>query len=461
MTLINGEPSQSVSFVYQVTAKRPLSPGEYPLPRGQIVIEGNAFNLESPKITIEASPAGRRKGPVDFAQVVENLSPFEGEQLTYRCELVSSADISNALLEETTLPSFFREDFPEQKQVVRRVSNSRVFSVREAIYPNKVGEITIPQRSLTAKVKVPANSQEKWGALFDDLWTDVFDDFNFKPIKITAQEVKLNVRPLPPKSAEFSGYTPVGKTTVTAKMDRAEIKAGETALIEVEVQSEGNLKPLEFDFSKILPKHLRVYPERAEVVNTLKDERVIQKKYFRAAIVPEYGGNYQIASPRINYFDPKTGEYQVAQTGIYNLIVGGTAPPKETPEVAPTAITPEISPIPENRSIAAPVLESGQVGISRRWFSIFFATLLIFVLVNLCTQSPKLAVENSRNAKDILRELKNLDWKLDAKTRRELAVSLDQNSDRIISLIDRVNFSSSDIRPQSIADLEAALKELQ
>lgn len=463
MTIRNGDPSQSVSFIFQVQAKRQLAPGEYLLPKSQVEIDGKFYQIEQLSIRIEAAPKVSRKGPLDFIQIVDNFAPYEGEQVTYRSELVSGAEISDAVLEETTLPSFFREDFPEHKQVVRRVSNSRVFSVREAIYPNKTGELEIPERGLSAKVKVQADSRRQWGEFFDDLWTDVFDEFNFKPIRVVAPSLKLNVRPLPLKPAGVSGYTPVGTTTVKSRLDKAELRAGESGILEILVESEGNLKPLEFDFSKILPSNFRSYPERPESENILNGERVIQRKLFQAAIIPEYGGQFEVMEPVVYFFDPKSESYQKALGEKLTLIVAGPAPAKKAElgvnlSSEKTEILPE--PILENE----PQLPSRAlriVGVSRRWFSVFLAVILITALMKFWSKMPPSTIPVKRDFNKILAQLRASQWALSGSLREELKASRPSDFENIIALIDRVNFSTPALRAQAISELENFLKDIK
>lgn len=461
MTIRNGDPSQKVSFIFQMQAKRELAPGQYFTPKGQIAVNGSFYQIEQLSVLIDAAPTVSRKGPLDFVQIVDNLSPYEGEQLTYRSELVSSAEISDAVLEETTLPAFFREDFPEHKQVVRRVSNSRVFSVREAIYPNKIGQIEIPARALSAKVKVQGNSRRQWGEFFDDLWTDVFDEFDFKPIRITAPALKLDVRPLPVKPTGVNGYTPVGKTTIQSHLDKSELRAGESAILEILVESEGNLKPLEFDFSKLLPANVRVYPEQAESENVLNGERVVQRKHFEAAIIPEFGGLFELSAPVIYYFDSKLENYQKAQGEKLTLVVAGPAPPaktsKEVVESSSEAAEPLPEPIIENES-ELPNRALLIVGISRWWFAVIFAVILLSVLFNYWHKMPRSTIPVKRDFNKILGQLRDNEWALSGNLRQELQVSRPGDSEKIITLIDRVNFSTPSLRPMAIVELEEYLK---
>jgi hypothetical protein len=463
MNIVNGDPSQSVAFVYQVQAKRQLPPGEYYLPKGQIEVDGKFYPIQPQRIQLEAAPKVSRRGPLDFAQVVDNLAPYEGEQLTYRSELVSSAELSDAMLEETTLPSFFREDFPEHKQVVRRVSNSRIFSVREAIYTNKSGEVEIPERGLSAKVKVQESAREKWGSFFDDVFTDVFDEFNFKPVRITAPALKLNVKPLPPKPSGVTGYTPVGVTTVKTHIDKAELRAGESAVLEVLVESEGNLKPLEFDFSKILPKNVRAYPEKAESENVLNGEKVVQRKHFQAAIIPEFGGQFELSAPSVFYFDPGLLNYQKAQGSKLTLIVSGPAPKVTAEPIAPASVEPTQAPeeITEAEQRSLPSATLLRIGLSRRCFSIFFAVFLISVLVKIWTSFEQVSAPVKRDFNKIVTELRANDWALSNILRGEIKISRPADSEAIIELIDRINFSTPELRSKSVAVLENYLRGLK
>jgi hypothetical protein len=471
MKLVNGDPSQSLSYIYQVTAKRALAPGVYYLPEGKLEINGNTYAVDKLEVSIVLTSKAVRRGPVDFAQLIENLSPYEGEQLTYRSEIVSSTDITDAILEEIALPEFFREEFPEQKQIVRRVSNSRVFSIREAIYPKHTGELIIPPRSLNAKVRVQAEEQH-WGEFFDDIWGDVFDNFSYKQARFTAPALKLQVKPLPQKPKGVTGYIPTGKTSVIMNLDRTELKAGETALLEVVVESEGHLKPLDFDFAKIVSGDVKFYPDKADTEKVLKGDRLFQRKTFHAAIVPEYGGSYKVAGPEVYFFDPHSGAYQVSRAESISLLVSGSARPKTTEP------TPEVKDKLPNVDVVSPVNRGketqlvfspppsllSKIHLSRR---VFFGLLLLILFFSSATALLKAPPSTAKQAdlSDLLPTLRGQNWTLKetdiAALKSLVEASEVKERGRLRELLERVEYGPQALRLEAEQELTNFLKGYQ
>jgi len=346
MTIVNGDPVMSVSFLFRVVPRNGLTPGKYPLPRAVMLLGGKRYPIDTGSIEVGARKpvAANPKSSVSFVQLVDNDEPYEGEQLLYRCEIVANTEITGAVLGETTLNGFFRESFGDKKQIIRRIANSsaHVYSIREALYANQPGALEIPARTLEAKVRSStAAPRRQWGDFFDDLWSDVFDDFSFVQRRFTADAVPLKVKPLPPKPPDAAGYIPVGSTAVRVKLDKTNLRSGESALLSVLVESEGSLRPLEIDLERMLPSQLKGYPEKPQFETQLINDRVVQRKMFVVSIVPEYGGSFNLGPFRVHYFDPKAGAYSLASTEPIRLTVEGDAAPKVAP--------PDKAPVPEVR----------------------------------------------------------------------------------------------------------------
>ncbi len=463
--IVNGDPSQTLSFLYQVTPSSQLSPGQYQLPEGTIRVAGQTYTVGNNTVLIEATPTAQRKGPVDFVQMVPNLSPFEGEQLTYRAELLTSTDVSDAVIEEIALDDFFREEFPEQKQVVRRVSNSRVISIREALYPSHPGEARIPSRALTAKIRERRQTRSLLGSAFDE-FEELIESWDYKPARFTAPELKLNVRPLPPKPSGVSGYIPVGKTEISLSLDKTELQAGETALLELTVESEGNLKPFDINLAKFLQlPNLKIYPEKPEIDKNLVNDRVIFRKIFRAAIVPEYGGAYELPAPKVTFFDPKEEIYKQSSSDGASLVVGGPkAPEREPASEEPETVTeePSVPPTAEFREFATPPWLATHIGISQRAFLLF---LLIPVIAlpayGLIKSSSKASRE--KTFAEVLAGLRANNWNFEEGDLELLHQSATREGitdiSQLESLMNRVQYAPNAARAEAEGALKAYLQE--
>jgi len=323
MTIVNGDPTSAVTISFKITPKSKLPVGTYKLPGGVVKVGGEQLKFEGVDLVIGNSlKAGQSS--VDFVQIVDNLEPYEGEQLLYRCEILTKSEIANAVLEEVTLDGFFRENFPENKQTVRKVQNARVFSIREVVYPNRDGALQIPERGLSAKVRV--KSQANTDDLFSDIWSNVFDEFSFKPRRFIAEPLQIKVRPLPPRPGWVQGYVPVGSTKVDVALDRQSLKSGESARLTITFRSEGNLRPLELNLPS--PEHLKSYPEKPTIVIETEGDKIIQVKSFIFNLIPEYGGLFQVGAVEIPVFDPVSGEYHSLKSLPKNLVVEGEKIPE-------------------------------------------------------------------------------------------------------------------------------------
>jgi hypothetical protein len=368
LSIINGSPSASLMLQFLVQFRRNLRPGNYRLPDGVVTVGGKPFSFRGPELRIIEPVAG--DSPVEFLQIVDNLSPFEGEQVLYRCEILAKTEISNAVLENTNLEGFFREEFPTDKQTSRVISGSRakVFSFREAIYPSRSGELEVPPRGLAGKIK-KRGKRRGWGSgpdMFDDLWSSFVDEFTFESRRFVAPALKLNVRPLPPGP---KGYVPVGKTSFEAGIEKTQLRSAESVKLVVTVSSQGNLRPLNFVLTP--PADIKSYPEKPELETEVEGDRIIQRKTFSFNLVPEFGGEFELSGLGVTYFDTESEQYQVAQAAPIKLTVLGEKRVDQPDSVV--VRTEERGPLPE--LFGREVLDSG-VTLSRSRMLLLLALIL-------------------------------------------------------------------------------------
>jgi hypothetical protein len=177
--------------------------------------------------------------------------------------------------------------------------------------------------------------EEVWPLLNSDLQQTVRET-------VTAPALTLEVQPLPPPPAPGLAYIPVGPTTVRASVDKTVVKQGEGVTLTVEVESEGNLRPYELPLGEL--QGFKVYPEKPSLATEVKEGRVIFKKRFIVAFVPERSGEVVLPRVRIVNFDSRRGEYQF----------------HDTPETALTVIPDE--PPPQNDLPTQPAVESVKTG---------------------------------------------------------------------------------------------------
>lgn len=356
---VNGVPTSEMTFNFIVRPAAGLSPGVYALPRGRMSIDGQTASFDGPKITLLADTSGggsssgsaqdpsatgdiERGGPVDFTQLVDNFEPYVGEQILYRSEIALTDAVANPNLGYVTLNGFFRESFGKNQEQIREIGNTQVHSVLEALFPLQSGDLVIPERVLTANIRVsdPYRRRRSW---------DMFDDFlggmdglaggRMVPKKYVAKSVTVHVKELPPAPEPDLGYVPVGTLVVNTTVDQTTVKQGESISMKIDVVGDANLKP--FELGKPIggdSKDFKIYVDKPELESTPGKNRIVFRKRFSVAFVPQHAGTLSLPKYRIVSFNPKEQRYVTADTGDRTVTVtadaqaeklvvrGGTAP---------------------------------------------------------------------------------------------------------------------------------------
>jgi hypothetical protein len=349
---VNGVQSFQILFSFQVTPRADLPPGNYLLPKGTVAVDGQQIALNGTKISIfgpnSSTPATtsssqgvraeidalrREPSTIDFTHVVDNYQPYVGEQVIYRAEVATATGFASANLSDIELNGFWREPFGKNQEQVRNIGNTVVHSIFEALFPSQSGDIEIPRRTLTAQIRVvdPVHRRRSMD-LFEDFFSDMdaFGGSRMVTKRFVAQPFTVHVKDLPPPPFPHLGYIPVGDVSVRAGVDRTAVKQGESVTLKIEMTGDANLKPYE------LPQpyagdiaDFKTYVDKPQVETTPTKTRVLFRKVFDIALVPQKAGALKLPEYRIVTFDPKNGKYVTVTTGEHIIQVAASAEPEQ------------------------------------------------------------------------------------------------------------------------------------
>lgn len=349
--VVNGISTTTVTYTFKVYPAPDLAPGTYRLPTGSLTHENKRITLRSPEVTITASAAGAKDTNlgVDFVQVVDNLEPYIGEQVTYSAEIVSRGTIAQAVLDDVDFEGFYRETYGKAKESMRAVGTdgTKVYTVRDALFPTESGEVTIGPRGMTAQVQVPRRGRRRPNAWdpFAEAWPELRDldsFYNRVEKRFVAPELQLTVRPLPPAPRPNLPYIPVGSVSLAASTDKKIIKAGEGLSYTVELYGDANLRP--YELPAVESGDFKVYADKPEIQTFIENGRIKFRKRFTMALVPLREGTVPLPQFEIVTFDPSSEEYKFLRTPERTVSVL-PGPSRQTQ--APSPVAPSESPVHE------------------------------------------------------------------------------------------------------------------
>ncbi len=233
--------------------------------------------------------------------VVDNSTPYVGQQITYIFRLYDAAGLDNPLYEPSDFEGFWRIDLGGVSQHVEQL-NGRQYTVSEiktALYPSRTGAISI----------APA------GVLLPDT---VFQSKR----ELKANPVVVQVQPLPEGApADFSGG--VGQFQMSVTLDRQSVHLGEPVTLRLTVTGSGNVEQMPLP-TVPFPSTWRVYENPASYSATQQNDQVIGSKVYELVILPDQAGVQALPVVTLNYFDPAALVYRSVSSAPVEIEVLST-----------------------------------------------------------------------------------------------------------------------------------------
>ena len=154
------------------------------------------------------------------------------------------------------------------------------------MYPQMTGSLKIPSITFHGIVVQENCSVDPFEAFFNggSGYVEVKRD-------IVAPGLSVEVEPLPPKPANFSGG--VGKFNISAQVDNKDIKAGEPLNFRVVIGGYGNLKLIKQPVVKF-PKDFDQYDAKITDKTKLTSNGLEGNMIYDFLAVPRNQGNYTI-----------------------------------------------------------------------------------------------------------------------------------------------------------------------
>jgi hypothetical protein len=188
-----------------------------------------------------------------------------------------------------------------------------------------------------------------------------FQQRQYQQFAVQDTPASIDVRPLPPAPAGFSGA--VGDFKVSSKVVPLEVKVGEPVTWTIELTGSGNWPEIRGlpsreaprAFQVIQPKPKRTQPQGKLFEGTLAEDVVL---------VPTQAGTFELPALDITYFDPKSGTYKTISAPGATVTADPAGAPASLSEQTPAAPgAPKVSlgaPTPEAKAPELPSFALGE-----------------------------------------------------------------------------------------------------
>lgn len=334
---------RSVTFVYQV---EPEKNGSFTIPAMTVEADGKILRTEPVSLTVQPSTASAGSDDpkvLGFAEFsVPKKTAYLGETIPVELKLYVDSRIrwQPIAMPEISGEGFTKQKMPEPQrdQVQKNGRDYDVLTFKTAITPSRAGKIAIGPSEIPYNARVPRARKSGGRSLLDMFDDDVFGDPFFSAVqqmKARAEQVEINVKPLPAngRPAGFSGA--VGSFEFSAEGSPRNVKIGDPVTMKLKITGRGNFDRLTAPTLKD-PAGWRTYPPSNDFKS---DDEVgyVGTKTFEMAVVPEVRKT-EMPVFQFSYFDPLSEKYVTVNSDPAPLTVeGGVAPAR------PTAATPSPS----------------------------------------------------------------------------------------------------------------------
>ncbi len=343
--VINGTVAQHVTYRYRLIPKKE---GTFMSPTAKVTVNGDILVAGGIPIKITKSvsndPTVSETKETFAKQTIVSETVYEGEQIPYTLIAYTRPQPLEFNVDNYSFDGFWTEEMGKIEKGVVQIKGETftTVKVRRALFPLSAGDFVIPSRKVTLKVREPQRQgRSPFGGMFG---YDPFDDpffgqafGNVGERVMRTNEVKLTVLPLPEVTRENGVVTMssvlVGATSIDLTGGDGDIKFGDSKTLNITVRTEGNINPLT---SLKLPAtpNFRVYEETPTLNRYEVAGKLVSEKSFKISLVPEHGGEVSVPPIKIQFFNPESKKFEVAQTKPIKFKVEGGPPPKAPSSVS-------------------------------------------------------------------------------------------------------------------------------
>ncbi|MFP5288749.1 MAG: BatD family protein, partial [Thermoanaerobaculia bacterium] len=272
-----------------------------------------------------------RRPDVFLRAEVRPLKPVVGQQVLYTVHLYTLSDVS--MVSPTAVPDFhgfWVREIPQPTKLptdmveVEGKRYGRVVLLQRALFPLRPGRHQIQATEFDLLVRTidrrlfgpPTTSSEQ--------------------LHLKTPAMPLDVQPLPPAPPGFTGA--VGRISLAASVEPAELRLGEAATLTLTLSGEGNLQGLpEPPMPRV--EGLKVLPPQKEGEDGISGTTIRGSRTWSYPVIPERAGAYRLEVPALPYFDPTAKRYETAKVEPVRL-TALPAPARQKSEPAPAAEAP-------------------------------------------------------------------------------------------------------------------------
>ncbi len=337
--MVNGHTSSSTSVTYTYILSATKN-GSYTIPAAHASVKGKTLHSNELHIKVSGtaqqgnSGGGQRSqgggqmraagshisGSDLFIKVSANKSHVHEQEpilLTYK--VYTLVDLTSLSGKMPDLKSFYTREvpLPQEKSFKIESLNGRPYRTvtwqQYVMFPQTTGKLEIPSITYEGMVVLQNRNVDPFEAFFNG-------GSGYMEVKkeIKAPGLTITVDPLPQRPSNFSGG--VGHFTLSAQLDKTDVKANDPITFRVIVSGTGNLKLIKQPVVN-LPKDFDQYDAKIEDKTKLTTNGIEGSMVYDILVVPRHQGKYEIPPVEFTYFDTQSNSYKTLRSQPFTLDV--------------------------------------------------------------------------------------------------------------------------------------------
>ncbi|MDF1577545.1 MAG: BatD family protein [Desulfobulbales bacterium] len=292
------------------------------------------------KVVTQAQPKTRAdNAPLFIETELDKQSVLVQAQLLFTLRIywaveASIAQPADPILKDALLEKL--DDHTYNKSIDGR--NYKVFERKYAIFPQKSGELEIPQ--ITVQATVP-DRQRHGASLYD------FFGVRGREVKLRSEIGTVTVLGKPPGYPDGEVWLPSDKLSIAEEWSEVpdQLRVGESVTVTIAMAGHGllaaQLPPIELAETD----GLKIYQGKAEVRNLTKSDGVTGVRQESIALIPLKAGRMELPEIRVPWWNRNKGLVEYAVIPPRQLTIKDTptrvdrdvAPPRSSSADSPTA----------------------------------------------------------------------------------------------------------------------------
>ncbi len=339
--MVNGHTSSSSSITYTYILSANKN-GTFTIPAAHVTAGGKTVISNELRIKVSGraqqggNPNGRQNRQSGNGEVRDAGTAITGNDLfikvtaskqhvreqepillTYKVyTLVGLTQLNGKMAD---LKSFYTREvpLPQEKQFQIENVNGKPYRTvtwqQYVLFPQTTGKLEVPSITYEGIVVQQNRNIDPFEAFFNG-------GSGYIEVKkqIKAPGITIQVDPLPQRPAGFSGG--VGHFSISAQLDKTEVKANDPVKMRVIVTGVGNMKLLKQPEVKF-PKDFDHYDAKVTDKTQLTTKGLEGSVIYDFLAVPRHQGDFEIPAIEYTYFDISSNQYKTVRSESFKLHV--------------------------------------------------------------------------------------------------------------------------------------------